>query len=193
VGRKVWILVGVNFYPQTQTYIHYKHEQVKRNNGGVSLIFAMILSGFLFWLIIIMVMTSVRFGYEIYSDLDVDAKLQQISNDPKKFQLSVMLILIEHLSIIALAVMLFIAFSTYNLTLAVVWTISRIGEASIQIYNKKNYWRLLNLASQYSVTNGAEQSRLIDSGYNILQSKNSTFSFAQILFSIGTLAYSILY
>jgi hypothetical protein len=151
------------------------------------------ISGLLFWLVIIAVMASVRFGYEISSDLNVDAKLQQINNDPKKFQISVVLILIEHVSIIALAVMLFIAFSPYNLILAVIWTISRIGEALIQIYNKKNYWRLLDIARQYSGTNGAEKSRLIDSGHSILQSKNSTFSFAQILFSIGTLAYSILF
>jgi len=153
----------------------------------------MILSGFLFWFIIIMVMASVRFGYEIYSDLDVDAKLKQINSDPKKFQFSIALILLEHVSIIALAVTLFIAFSPYNLILAVVWTISRIGESLIQIYNKKDYLRLLDIASQSSVTYGAEQSRFIDSGYSILQSKNSTFSFAQILFSIGTLAYSILF
>jgi hypothetical protein len=151
------------------------------------------ISGFLFLFIIFVIMASVRFGYEISSDLDVDAKLQQINNDPKKFQLSVVLILIEHVSIIALAVMLFIAFSPYNLILAVVWTISRIGEALIQIYNKKNYWRLLDIARQYSGTNGAEKRRLIDSGYSILQSKNTTFNFAQILFSIGTLAYSILF
>ncbi|MFB0561121.1 MAG: DUF4386 domain-containing protein [Candidatus Lokiarchaeia archaeon] len=157
------------------------------------MIVEMIISGFLFLFIIIAVMTSVRFGYEIFSDLNVDAKLQQINNNPKKFQTSIVLILIEHVSIIALAVMLFIAFSPYNLILAVIWTIARIGEALLQIYNKKNYWRLLDIARQYSGTDGAEKSRLIDTGYSILQSKNSTFSFAQILFSVGTLAYSILF
>jgi hypothetical protein len=165
-------------------------------NGGFSLIIqiAMSLCGFLFLLIIIiLVLASERFGYEIFSDLDSDAKLQTINNDPKKFQVGTVLALIEHGSIIALAVMLFIAFSPYNLILAVVWTICRIGEGLIQIYYKKSYWGLLNIARQYSGTSAAEKNALIDLGRGILQSKNSSFTFAQILFSIGTLAYSILF
>ena len=153
----------------------------------------LILSGFLFWFILITNVASVRFGHETFSDLDSDAKLKKISNDPKKFNISIVLILIEHVSIIFLAVMLFIAFSPYNLILAVVWTISRIGEGLIQIYNKKNYWGLLNIARQYSGTSGAEKNALIDLGRNILKTKNSSFAFAQILFSIGTLAYSIVF
>lgn len=151
------------------------------------------ISGFLFWLVIIAVMSGVKFGYEIFSDLDAEAKLQRINDDPEKFRTSVTLILLEHVSIIALAITLFIAFSPYNLTLAVVWTVSRIVEALIQIYNKKNYWRLLDIARQYSETNGVEQRRLVDSGRSILKSKNSSFCFAQVLFSVGTLAYSILF
>jgi len=56
----------------------------------------MILSGFLFLFIIITNLASERFGYETFSDLDSDAKLQKINNDPKKFRISFVLILIEH-------------------------------------------------------------------------------------------------
>jgi len=129
------------------------------------LIIEMILSGFLFLFIIITNLASERFGYETFSDLDSDAKLQKINNDPKKFRISFVLILIEHVSIIALAVMLFFAFSPYNIILAIVWTIFRTAEGLIQIYI----------------------------GRSILKTKNSSFTFAQILFSIGTLAYSILF
>jgi hypothetical protein len=153
----------------------------------------MILSGFLFLFIIITNIASERFGHETFSDLDSDAKLKKINDDPKKFKISIMLALIEHASIISLAVMLFIAFSSYNIMLAVVWTIFRVGEGLIQIYNKKNYWGLLNIARQYSGTRGAEKNALIDLGRRILKTKNSSFIFAQILFSIGTLAYSILF
>ncbi|HEC38643.1 hypothetical protein LCGC14_1367770 [marine sediment metagenome] len=153
----------------------------------------MFLSGFLFLFIIITNIASVRFGNKTFSDLDSDAKLQEINNDPKKFKISIVLILIEHISIISLAVTLFIAFSPYNIILGIVWALFRIGEGLIQIYNKKNYWGLLNIARQYSGTSGAEKNALIDSGRNILKTKNSSFTFAQILFSIGTLAYSILF
>jgi hypothetical protein len=153
----------------------------------------MILSGVLFLFILITNFVSGRLGYETVSDLDSDAILQKINNDPKKFQISFMLFLIEHVSIIALAVILFIVFSPYNLILGVLWTIFRIGEGLIQIYNKKNYWGLLITAKKYSGTSGAEKNDLIDIGHRILKTKNSSFTFAQILFSIGTLAYSILF
>ena len=41
-------------------------------------------SGFLFLFIMITNIASERFGHEIFSDLDADAKLQKINNDPKK-------------------------------------------------------------------------------------------------------------
>jgi len=158
------------------------------------LIIVMILAGFLFlFIIIVLTLATNRFGYEIFSDLDSDAKLQKINENQKKFKISVVLVLIEHVSIITLAIVLFIAFNYYNIILAVVWTISRTGEGLIQIYNKKSYWGLLNIARQYSSTRGAEKKALIDLGRSILKTKNSVFSFAQILFSIGTLSYCILF
>ena len=151
------------------------------------------LSGFLFLFIIITNIASGKFGYKTFNDLNSDAKLQEINTDPKKFKIGFVLILIEHVSIISLAVTLFIAFSPYNVILGIVWAVSRIGEGLIQIYNKKSYWGLLNIAKQFSGTNGAERDALIDTGRSILKTKNSTFTFAQILFSIGTLAYTILF
>jgi len=125
--------------------------------------------------------------------VDSDAQLQKINNDPSKFKISVVLILIEHLSIISLAVTLFIAFNSDNIILGIIWTISRVGEALIQIYDKKNYWRLLNIAEKYSDISSAERDALIDLGRSILKTKESRFTFAQLFFSIGTLAYSILF
>ena len=151
------------------------------------------LSGFFFLFIIITNLASSYFGYKTFGKWDLEAQLQEISKDQTKFKISVVLILIEHLSIISLAISLFIAFSPYNVILGIVWCISRIGEALIQIYDKKNYWGLLNLAIKYSGTSGAEKDVLIDSGNKILKIKDSIFSFAQILFSIGTFAYSVLF
>jgi len=157
------------------------------------MIIEMVLSGFLFWLDIILVFASERFGYITFNDLDSDAKLPKIHDDPKKFKIGFVLILMEHFNIIALATMLFIAFGSYSIILGIVWITFRIGEGLIQIYYKKNYWGLLKIARQYSGTNGAERNGLIDLGRSILKTKSSSFSFAQILFSIGTLAYSILF
>ena len=157
------------------------------------MIVEMVLSGFLFLFIIITLVVSGAFGYSVISDLDSDAKLQEINNDPRKFKIGTVLAFIEHGSIIALAVMLFIAFNPYNMILAVIWTISRITEGLINFYNEKNYWGLLNIARQYSGTSGDEKNSLSDLGRSILKTKNSRFAFAQILFTIGTLSYSILF
>ena len=151
------------------------------------------MSGFLFLFIIVTNLASGRFGYETFNDLDSEAKLKQINKDPKKFKIGFALIVIEHFAIIALAASLFIAFNPFNLILAVVWTISRTAEGAIQIYYKKSYWGLLNIANQYSGASGSEKDSLIDLGRSILKTKNTVFVSTQLLFSIGTLSYSILF
>ncbi len=153
----------------------------------------MFLSGFFFLFIIITNIVSGKFGYKTFGDEDPDAKLKKINNNPIEFKISVVLILIEHLSIISLAVTLFIAFSPFSIILGIVWALSRIVEALIQIYDKKNYWGLLNIATKYSDTSGAEKNALIDLGRSILKTKEFRFVIAQLFFSIGTISYSILF
>lgn len=163
-----------------------------RNREGIVMFVE--ISGFLFLLIIVVLITATsKYGYEIFSELDSDAKLQEIVEDPKKFRTGTMLVIIEHVTIISLAVSMFIAFSSYNMILGIIWVSARAGEGLIQIYNKTKYWGLLEMAGQYSGATGAEKDALVDSALSVLKSKNSTFSFAQILFSIGTLAYSIVF
>ena len=157
------------------------------------MIILMRLCGFLFLLIIVLSLLFEAFGNKIISDLDSGARLQKINDDPNKFKISVLLGLIHNVSIIALVIILFIVFSPYNLILGVVWTIFRIGESLILFYNEKNYWGLLNIARQYSGTSGAEKNSLSDLARTILKTKEFRFTFAQILFSIGTIAYLILF
>jgi len=154
---------------------------------------ALRLSGFLFWFIIITNIASGRFGYITLNEVDSATKLQRINGSPKNFKIGVGLILVEHISIIALAAMLFIALNPYNLILAIIWTILRTGEGLVQIYFKKNYLRLLDLAGRYSLASGFEKDALVESGRLILKTKNSSFLFAQLLFSAGTLTYLIVF
>lgn len=151
------------------------------------------LSGFFFLLIIITNLASNRFGYQTFGDIQKEAKLLKISKNPRRFKISFFLIIIEHFIIILLAFTLFFAFNVYNLGLAVVWTISRFIEGLVQIYNKKSYWGLFNIAKKYSTAKDSEKKSLNDLRIKILKSKISNFMFAQIFFSIGTLSYSILF
>lgn len=152
-----------------------------------------IISGVLFWLIIVTNIASERFGYKTFNDLPSEAKLQQISDNPNRYKVGFALILTEHICIVAVAVMLFVAFNSHNFMLAVVWVVARGGEGIIQIYYKKNYWGLLKKSRQYLAANGEEKKTLITTSCSILETKTSSFTFAQLLFSVGTLAYSIMF
>lgn len=152
------------------------------------------LSGFFFLFILILNFVMVRLGKKIeVGEYDADAKLEQISKDPSKFQASVVLALIEHLIIIALAITLFIAFRSYSLILGIVWTICRTGEGLIYSYSEINYWGLLNLARQYSVASSTEKQSLSENGRIILERHDAKFTLGMVFWSIGTLAYSILF
>ena len=119
--------------------------------------------------------------------------MSKINDDPNKFKISIILGFIEHISIIGLTIMLFIVFNQYNVILGIIWTIFRTGEALIYIYNEIKYWELLNISRQYSITSGAEKESVSILGRNLLQSKFRRYTLAMILFSVGTLAYSILF
>ena len=152
-----------------------------------------VLSGFFFLFIIVTNIASDRFGYQTFSDLDAEAQMQKIKDNPKRFKTGSVLIVIEHVSIVCLALTLFVAFNSYSIIIAFVWTVSRTIEGLIQIYYKKSYWGLLNIAEKISKTSGSEKMALKDSAFNILRTKNTVFTIAQVLFSIGTIAYSVLF
>lgn len=152
------------------------------------------ISGLLFLLIIIILMIATqKYGYETFSELDPGAKLEKVSKDPKKFKTGINLVIFEHCIIVTLAITLFIAFGSYSLLLGAVWVIARVGEGLMQINGKLNFLDILNVAEHYSNSSGPDKEALSNVALSMLQSKNSTFTKAQLLFSIGTLAYSVLF
>ena len=154
------------------------------------MIVEMFLSGFLFLFILVLNIVMASFGYTMEkADYNPEADLKKININPKKFKTGITLALIEHGSVIALTILLFIAFSSYNLILGIIWLIFRTAEGLIQFINEPNYYRLLNLAKQYSSNN--EKKTLINSAKNIFKTKDTRFKFAMICWSIGTLAFSI--
>ena len=156
---------------------------------------AFLLSGFLFLFIFILQIAMAAFGYILEpgsNHYDSDAMLEKIIKEPKKFQIGIILALIEHGCVISLAIMLFIVFYPYYLILGIVLLIFRIGEGSIQVYIEKNYWGLFDIARQYSGASGSEKKSLFDSYRSVLMKKGLRFALAMICWSIGTLAFSIM-
>jgi hypothetical protein len=150
--------------------------------------------GFLFLTILILYLALLPIlGYVIGSvDYDSDAELLKISKSPNKFKLSIIIALIHDIFVIILAVLLFIAFSSYNTILGIIWVIFRTGEGLVLIYNERIYWRLLNIAEKYSNVSTTEKKEIIKSSNSIFETRNTKFSLGMSLWAIGTLAFSIM-
>jgi len=152
----------------------------------------MLLSGFLFLFILILNLVMGAFGYLMEKDeYDPDKDLKKINKNPKKFKIGIGLALIEHGCVIALTILLFIAFSPYSMVPGIILIIFRMGEGLIQFYNEPFYWKLINIAKKYSAASGAEKKSLSDSALTIFKGKDTRFKYAMICWSIGTLAFSI--
>ncbi|NNC76142.1 MAG: DUF4386 domain-containing protein [Acidimicrobiia bacterium] len=151
------------------------------------------IAGLLFWLIIVTNIASNQFGYQTFGDPESEADLHEIDADPRRFKIGFTLITFEHLCIILLAVVLFIAFDDLNLVLALVWLVSRGTEGLMQIFEKRSYWRLLEIARQHASAVGDERRGLADRREGILRSKRVNFLFAQLLFAVGTFSYSLVF
>jgi hypothetical protein len=150
------------------------------------------LAGFLFLLILALNLVMGALGYLMEKDdYDPDADLQKISRNPARFQISIVLALVEHGCVIGLTVLLFIAFSQYHLILGIVWVLFRGAEGFLQFYNEPSYWSLLTLAEQYSGSNDVKKASLSDLTRAIFKTKDTRFKLAMICWSIGTLAYSM--
>ncbi len=156
------------------------------------MIIEMMLSGFLFLLILILNVVMGAFGYLMEKDdYDPDKDLKKINKNPNKFKIGFGLALIEHGCVITLTILLFIAFSSYNIMLGIIWGIFRTGEGLIQFYNEPFYWKLIAIAKKYSSTSIAEKKSLSDSALSIFKGKDTRFKYAMICWSVGTLAFSI--
>ena len=153
----------------------------------------MVLSGFLFLFILVLNVAMGAFGYLMEKDdYDPDADLKKINKKPNKFKVGIGLAIVEHGCVILLTILLFIISSPYSILFGIILLIFRIGEGLIQYINEPNYWKLINIAKQYSDTNGTEKNSLSDLAHTIFKTKDIRFKFAMICWSIGTLAFSII-
>ncbi|WP_455140804.1 DUF4386 domain-containing protein [Candidatus Hodarchaeum mangrovi] len=153
----------------------------------------MMLAGFLFLFILVLNVAMGAFGYLMEkNNYDPDADLKKINKNPKKFKIGIGLALVEHGCVIFLTILLFIISSPYSILLGIVLLIFRIVEGLIQYINEPNYWKLINIAKQYSDSSGAENNSLIDLAQKTFKTKDVRFKFALICWSIGTLAFSII-
>ena len=150
---------------------------------------AMKLCGFLYFFILVTSAASAGLGNR-NDETDSVSKLTAISENPGQYRMSVNIAITSHLGIVAITWMLFLAFSSYNRQLALIGSVSRLGEALVLIYNEVSVLRLLDMAKEYALTDSNKESlRLL--GDRILQTKNTRFLLGLLLLAIGALAYCI--
>ena len=157
----------------------------------ISASFAMKLCGFFYIFILATNAASVGLGNRI-DETDSVSKFLAILEDPDQYRRSVFVAFGSHLGIVMISGALFMAFSSYNRQLALIGSISRMGEALVMIYGEVTVLRLIDLAREYvSVNSNKETLRLV--GDHILRTKNTGVDLGLLLLSIGAIAYCVMF
>ena len=157
----------------------------------ISASFAMKLCGFFYIFILATNAASVGLGNRI-DETDSVSKFLAILEDPDRYRRSVFVAIGSHLGIVMISGALFMAFSSYNRPLALIGSISRVGEALVMIYGEVSVLRLIDLAREYvSVNSNKETIRLV--GDHILRTKNTGVDLGLLLLSIGAIAYCVMF
>ena len=144
------------------------------------------LCGLLYIYILITNAASVGLGNRT-GETDSVAKFPTISENPGRFRMGVIVAIASHLGIVAITGTLFLAFSPFNRQLALIGSLARLGEALAMIYGEATVLRLIDLASEYALTDNKESLRLL--GDQILQTKNNGVDLGLLLLSVGAIAY----
>ena len=150
---------------------------------------ALKLCGFLYIFILITNAASVGLGNRT-GETDSAAMLATISENPGRYRMGVIVAIASHLGIVAITKTLFVAFSPFDRQLALIGSVSRLGEALAMIYGEITVLRLIDLAREYALADSNKESlRLL--GDQILRTKNTGVDVGLLLLSIGAIAYCI--
>ncbi len=106
------------------------------------------LCGFLFLFILLTSVLSQFLAGAALDPEDVPGTLGKVAATSKKFRISIVSDLISHVSIIALAALLYIAFSPYNRSLALVGTLLRVAEGTIIALSEASNLVLLDVSQK---------------------------------------------
>jgi hypothetical protein len=150
---------------------------------------ALKLCGFLYIFILITNAASVGLGDKT-GETDSAAMLATISENPDRFRVGVVVAIASHVGIVAIAGTLFVAFSPFNRRLALIGSVSRLGEALAMIYGELTVLRLIDLVGEYASAYSNKESLLLLGG-QILRIKNTGVDLGLLLLSIGVIAYGI--
>ena len=117
-------------------------------------------SGFLFLFILFTTILSQFMARDPIDSEDVPKTLGAVAERGQKFRLSVVIDLVSHISIIALAGALYLTFSPFNQHLALFGTLWRVGEGTIIAFSELFNIVLLSVGRKFVSAKGAEADTL---------------------------------
>jgi hypothetical protein len=151
------------------------------------------LCGFLFLFILLTSALSQAIAGGALDMADIPGTMSRVTGSGKKFRLSVVIDLISHVSIVALAAMLFIAFSPFNRSLALLGTMWRVAEGTVLALNEVNNLVLLDV-SQKSASATGNQSVVLESiGRTLISTEGWGLKIGLVFLVAGSLVYAILF
>jgi hypothetical protein len=151
------------------------------------------LCGFLFLFILLTsALSKIMAGAPPDSE-NMPKALGAVAEGGKKFRISIAIDLVSHVSIIALAGLLYLAFSPYNKSLALLGTLLRVAEGTIMALNEINCIMLLAVAQKFVSATGAEAGVLETIGHTLIQAEDWGMKIGLAFLALGHLLYAILF
>jgi len=151
------------------------------------------LCGFLFLFILLTTMLSKFMAGAPLDPEDVPNTLGSVAKGGSRFRASVVLDLVSHVSIVALAAALYLAFSPHNRSLALLGTLWRVAEGTIIALNEVNSILLLAVAQKFVSATGAEAVALETMGRTLILADDWGYKIGLAFFALGSLMYGILF
>ncbi len=151
------------------------------------------LCGFLFLFILL---TSVLSKFMAGAPLDpenVSNTLGAVAEGGKRFQIGIVIDLVSHVSVVALAGALYLAFSPHNQSLALLGTLWRVAEGTIIAFTELNNFVLLSVALKFVSATGAEAVALETMGRALIVAEDWGLKIGLAFFALGWLMYGILF
>lgn len=151
------------------------------------------LCGLLFLFVLITTILSKSMAGAPLEPADVANTLGRVAEGANKYRTSIVFDLVSHISIVALAGVLYLAFSSYNRPLALLGTVWRVAEGTIIAFNEVNNIILLTVARRFVSSAGAEAVALETMGHSLILAEDWGYKIGLAFFALGSLLYAILF
>ena len=118
---------------------------------------------------------------------NVPNTLRTVAEGGKKFRASIVVDLVSHVSIVALAGVLYLAFSPHNRSLALLGMLWRVAEGTIITLNEANNIMLLAVAQKFVSATGNEVVALETMGRSLILAEDWGYKIGLAFFALGSL------